>query len=162
MRFWDLTTGSRDVLYESRYELYGLAIPPDGSAMVAIDRTGGVVVIDSETGETSSLEPANSGGALTFTPNGETLALTGEGGTVLWDFESGRISRELLGNFYPAVAGVFVNAGSELYVSSGEGFIRGYYLDPLDLVEQARSETTRSLTDDECDRYLETTGGCES
>jgi hypothetical protein len=48
----------------------------------------------------------------------------------------------------------FVNSGTELRVVSGEGLDRAYVLDPLDLVEIARSELTRELTETECEQFL--------
>jgi hypothetical protein len=37
---------------------------------------------------------------------------------------------------------------------STEGTMRGYALDPVDLLDLARAETTRELTDAECERFL--------
>jgi len=47
-----------------------------------------------------------------------------------------------------------VNDGTELRVAGGLGFDRGYLLDPVDMVELARSIAPEGLTDAECEQYL--------
>jgi hypothetical protein len=68
--------------------------------------------------------------------------------------ESGAIVRRFQGAIYQTTAVAFINGGTQLRVHSGEGVDRGYLLDPLDLVELARSEASRELTDAECRQYL--------
>jgi hypothetical protein len=89
------------------------------------------------------------------------LAGTGPGGVTLWDVETGRITRQIRGSVYPTTDAVFIHDGKELLVSSGEGMIRGYFLDPLDLVAAAKGEVGRSMTDEECRRYL-AVNGCDT
>jgi hypothetical protein len=52
----------------------------------------------------------------------------------------------------PTVA--FVNDGDEIRAASLEGIVRGYVLDELELLEIAREEPDRDMTEEECQRYL--------
>ncbi|MDX1449130.1 MAG: hypothetical protein R3246_08725, partial [Acidimicrobiia bacterium] len=156
VRLWDLDAGTGQVLHQFDYEVWSIVADASGSHLVAIDRAGNVVEIDLEEGGIMrTLEPVATGGELTFSTDGATLAGTGPDGVTLWDFATGRVTRKIRGSVYPTTDAVFISGGSELLVSSGEGMLRGYYLDPLDLVAAAKAETTRELTDEECRRYLD-------
>jgi WD40 repeat protein len=142
-------------LHEFDYELYALAQSPDGEHLVVIDRSGAVVELDATVGGViRSLEEVSSGMRLTFSPDGRYLAGVGPAGAFLWHFETGRIIREFSGSVYPPSDVEFIEDGSQILVASGEGILRGYLLDPLDMVELARSEVSRELTEDECELYL--------
>ena len=70
-----------------------------------------------------------------------------------WDLQSGEIHRRIgraIGK--PTVA--FVNDGGEIRSASLEGIVRGYVLDPLELLGIARGESDRDMTEEECQRYL--------
>ncbi|MGD2100674.1 MAG: BTAD domain-containing putative transcriptional regulator [Acidimicrobiia bacterium] len=160
VRTWDLSTGANTVLAEFDYELYAVALTPDGEHVVAMDRSGAVGVIDPAGGGiVRELEDISSGGRISFSPDGRYLAGAGRAGTFLWDFESGRVIREFQGAVYPPSDIEFIEDGSKILVASGEGIIRSYLLDPLDMVMLARSEVSRGLTDDECQLYLERSCG---
>jgi WD40 repeat protein/serine/threonine protein kinase/two-component SAPR family response regulator len=155
VRSWNLSTGHGAVLHEFDYELYALAQSPDGEHLVVIDRSGAVVELDATVGGViRSLEEVSSGMRLTFSPDGRYLAGVGPAGAFLWHFETGRIIREFSGSVYPPSDVEFIEDGSQILVASGEGILRGYLLDPLDMVELARSEVSRELTEDECELYL--------
>jgi WD40 repeat protein len=162
VRLWDVTTGAGEVLYQFEHEVFSVALDPVGSQLVAVDRAGTVVEVDLEQGgAVRTLEPLSSGGELSFSVDGTMLAGTGPGGVTLWDVETGRITRQIRGSVYPTTDAVFTHDGKELLVSSGEGMIRGYFLDPLDLVAAAKGEVGRSMTDEECRRYL-AVNGCDT
>ena len=162
VRLWDVTSGVGEVLYQFEHEVFSVALDTAGSHLVAADRAGNVVEIDPEGGgAVRTLEPLSSGGELSFSPDGTMLAGTGPAGVTVWDMATGRVTRQIRGSVYPTTDAVFINGGRELRVSSGEGMIRGYYLDPQDLVAAAKAEVTRSMTDEECGRYLGE-AGCES
>jgi hypothetical protein len=67
--------------------------------------------------------------------------------------ETARITRRFGGAIFETANVAFVNGGTELRVTSGEGINRGYALDPIDLLEIAKGLVSRSLTDAECERY---------
>lgn len=156
VRAWDLETGANRVLRTFDFEVSSLAFSADGSRLAVAPRSGQVVILNADSGDVElELESVSGAPELAFSPDGSLLAGAGPGPVVhLWDTQTGLLQRRLYGAIYPATGVVFVNDGRELRVASGEGVERGYFLDPLDLVELARQEVGRELTEDECQRYL--------
>ncbi|HSJ84407.1 MAG TPA: BTAD domain-containing putative transcriptional regulator [Acidimicrobiia bacterium] len=156
IRAWNIETGEGRILRTFDYEIISLAFTADGPRLASADRSGSVVMMDANSGEIELVLEAVSGPAeLTFSTDGSLLAGAGPGTVVhLWNTQTGLLQRRLQGAIYPVMGTVFVNDGTELRVSSDEGLIRGYLLDPVDLVELARQEVSRGLTEDECQRYL--------
>lgn len=70
----------------------------------------------------------------------------------LWDADSGTQLLRLRGNDVWELE--FSPDGSRLATSSGDGEVRIWALDVDDLIEIARGELTRGLTDAECSPYL--------
>jgi len=116
---------------------------------------GTLVDIDPDSREVlRTLEGPGGGVALVFSPDGRYLAGVGLPGAVLWDLSTNRIVRRFQGNFYRPTNAAFINDGGEILIASGEGMIRRYLTDPLDLVELARSEAIRELKEAECQLYM--------
>lgn len=118
---------------------------------------GTVEIWDPATGRKTATLAGHTGGAweVAFAPDGDTVATTGADGTVrLWDAVSGEQTLVLTGHrgFVNSVA--FSPDGSRLASASADGTVRVWALDLDDLVEIARNELTRTLTDEECQRYL--------
>lgn len=159
VRIWDVSTGQGRVIHEAAHESYALAATPDGQRIVTIDLAGTIVEIEVGTGVVGrEFESMSSAAALTMSPDGKYLAGAGLGGAVLWDMESGQVVRRFEDSVYAPTDVIFVNAGTQLRVSSGEGAVRGYHVDPIDILELARGQVSRSLTSEECSRYLGTDG----
>jgi WD40 repeat protein len=156
VRVWDTRTGEGRVLRTFDDHVFSVAYAPDGSVLAAADRRGTIVVVDADGGDVVLVPDEVSGRTdLVVSPDGRTLAGAGPGPFAhLWDLETGRLVRRLGGAAYHPRSVAFVNGGTELRVASGEGILRGYVLDPHDLVELARDQVTRTLTDEECERYL--------
>ena len=72
----------------------------------------------------------------------------------MWDLGTGRIARRFEGAVYKSKSVAFVEDGTVLRVASGEGIDRRYLLDPLDLMELAKTKAGRQLTEAECQQYL--------
>ena len=156
VRLWDLESATGRVLHQFDYIGISVAWSSNGELLAASDRSGSIVVIDAGSGSIV-LEPESvpGGSDLTFSPDGQFLAGAGPArNSYLWDLSTGRIVRTFEGAVYHATSVAFINDGSQIRVASTEGFDRGYLLDPLDLLELARSEVTRQLTDEECVEYL--------
>lgn len=156
VRVWDLDTGRSTVLYTFDFELASVAVSNDGSRIAASDSTGDMVLLDAGTGEVLSHPERVSGRTfLRFSPDDTMLAGAGpEPVTNLWDVESGRIIRRFHGAIYPANSVAFLEGGTVLLVASGESLQRRYVLDPHRLLELARTEVGREMTEVECLGYL--------
>ncbi len=51
VREWDLSTGAGRILHTFDYEVFSVTATPDGSRLVANDATGGIVVLDADSGD---------------------------------------------------------------------------------------------------------------
>lgn len=157
VRVWNPLAGDGRVLRSFDYETVSLAYSPDGERLAVAERTGAIFVLDRVTGEIVLTLDAVSGPPteLAYSPDGDRLAGAGPGHFAhVWETDTGRLVRRLQGSVYAPMGVAFVNDGSELLVLATEGVLRRYLLDPVDMVELARDEVSRDLTEAECQRYL--------
>jgi WD40 repeat protein/DNA-binding SARP family transcriptional activator len=129
---------------------------PSGSRIVAAGEDKPVVIWDVKSGARVAVLAGQSGGVTkaAFSPDGARVATAGNDGTVRL-FEAATGAEQLvLGDSGCAVRGVaFSPDGSKLASTSCDG-VRVWALDIDDLLEIAREEVGRSLTDEECRQYL--------
>jgi len=92
---------------------------------------------------------------ITFSTDGKYIATAGFDGIVkLWDAETGRELLTLTGHI-AGISGVsFSPDGKHLATSSDDGTVRVYLLNIEELITLAKSRLTRSLTTEECQKYL--------
>jgi serine/threonine protein kinase/DNA-binding SARP family transcriptional activator/WD40 repeat protein len=156
LRVWDVISGEGKVFESFDYEAHSVAYSIDGRLIAVSDRTGLVEVLDADTGDlVMTPEPVSGPTWLRFSPDHRYLAGAAPGPYVhLWDLETGLMSRRLEGSVYWPQDVVFVNEGRQILVMSTEGILRGYHVDSEDLLEAARDEVGRSMTEKECQRYL--------
>lgn len=156
LRVWNVISGDGEVYKGFDYEAHSLAYTVDGSLLAVSDRTGLVEVLDADTGNSvMTLESVSGPTWLRFSPDGRYLAGAAPGPYVhLWDLETGFISRRLEGAVYWPQDVVFINEGRQILVMSTEGVLRGYHLDPEDLLAAAHDEVGREMTEKDCQRYL--------
>jgi WD40 repeat protein/DNA-binding SARP family transcriptional activator len=114
-------------------------------------------VWDPATGQRVATLAGSTGGvtAFAFNADGSRLATGGLDGTVrIWDPSSGEQLVVLRGHYASVVSVAFSPDGSRVASVGVEGVVRVWALDVDDLVDVAEREVTRTLTDQECRRYL--------
>lgn len=161
VRIWDVGDGSNRILEEFGFPLISMDVSSDGRRLVAADSTGNLRILEVSTGEEILPRPQNVPGQtdIVFSPDGGSLAGGGPGPLVyVWDVGSGEIEQRL-GRAIGAPEVAFVNGGSQIRSASIEGIVRGYVLDPGELLEIVRLMLRREMTDQECARYLH--GPCQ-
>jgi WD40 repeat protein/DNA-binding SARP family transcriptional activator len=158
-RLWDAESGELLATLPLGTQAFWVAFSPDGLRLATTEVSGLVKIWD-----VTSLPPREALTlkghtarvlAVAWSPDGKRLASGGFDGTVrLWDSATGQ---ELL-NLGLHTSGVisvdFSQDGSRLVSGGWDGTVRVYTLRLEELVALARQRLTRSLTDDECRRYL--------
>ena len=161
-KVWDAATG-KELLTLSGHKagLWAVAFSPDGRSMATAGQDGTAKVWDAATGQELLTLSGHTGNVLdvAFSPDGRRVATASGDGTVkLWDvsIESAR-SEQPLTLYHPNAATVtsvaFSPDGKRLAASSADG-VRIYALPLEDIIALAKSRVTRSLTADECRKYL--------
>jgi WD40 repeat protein len=93
--------------------------------------------------------------SLSFSPDGQLLASGSWDGQVkLWEVATGREKLTLLDQEAPVVALAYSQDGKYLAVASTAGQVRIFLTRLEDLIALARERVTRTLTTEECQKYL--------
>ncbi|MCI0634612.1 MAG: protein kinase [Actinobacteria bacterium] len=128
-----------------------------GSRVATAGPDGLVRIWDVETGRSVVVLAAPSGDLpdIVFSPDGSRLATAGSDGIVrLFDATSGEQVLALRGHEGAVARLAFSPDGTMLASKSLDGTVRIWALDLDDLLEIARQQVRRSLTDEECRQYL--------
>jgi WD40 repeat protein len=154
VRIWDWERG--EVVRTIEANVYSLDFDPSGSR-IATAGPEGVEIWNVESGTRVSVLEGQSGGVtdVAFSPDGSRLATSSDDGTVLlFEADTGAQQFVLRGSGC-AVEGVsFSPDGTKLASTSSCDGVRIWALDIDDLLEIARREVPRALTDEECRQYL--------
>ncbi len=140
--------------------LWAVAYSPDGRWIATASNDGTAKVWDATTGKELFTLPSQTGviDDVAFSPDGRRLATSGtEGVAKVWDVSSeGVPSQQPLTLYAPGipVGAVWGPDGKRLAVASYDGTARVYALPLEDILAIAKSRVTRSLTADECQKYL--------
>jgi WD40 repeat protein/DNA-binding SARP family transcriptional activator len=158
-RLWDADTGEALATLPLGTQAFWVAFSPDGSRLATTEISGLVKIWD-----VTSLPPrdvltlkghTSRTLAVAWSPDGTQLASGGFDGTVrLWDAASGQEQLNLALHTDGVISVSFSPDGSRLVSGGWDGTVRVYALKLEELVSLARKRLTRSLTDDECRRYL--------
>ncbi len=138
-------------------EYYGLALSPDGR-LLALGRSDGVVTLwDVDTGENIRQLTGHASIVLgmSFSRDGAHLATSAfDKLAKVWDVATGNELATFYGNGSNVFSAMLSPDGRHLATVGADGTLRLYVLDTAELVQLARSRTSRMLTDEECRRYL--------
>jgi basic membrane protein A len=148
---------------------WGIAFSPDGTRLATASNDGTAILWDVQSGQRLLRLHGHNGyvNHVAFYPDGTRLATAGQDGTVrLWDTATGQEVLTLRGNsseivrlaFSPACS-ILTQEGSEqcgtrLVTAASDGTMRFYLTRIEDLLGLARARVTRSLTTEECQKYL--------
>jgi len=159
VRLWDWARG--EVARTINAPAERAAFDPTGARIATTTNlpagdAGIVQIWDSTTGqELTSLEGHAGVWDVAFSPDGSSVATAGSDRTVrLWDPDSGGQVLALRGHGGLVTTVTFSPDGSKLASVSVDGTVRVWALDLHDLIEIAKSQVRRTLTDEECRQYL--------
>jgi WD40 repeat protein/DNA-binding SARP family transcriptional activator len=158
-RLWDAATGKALATLPHGSDVFPPAFSPDGSRLAIPERDRRVTIWDvaSDPPVVVRTLEGHTGGVLdvAWSPDGTRLATAGLDGTVrLWDAASGQEVLNLALHTAGVLTASFSPDGTRLVSGSWDGTVRVYALRLEELVALAHQRLTRSLTEDECRRYL--------
>ena len=145
------------VIFGRGKELYGLAVSPDGSLLAAGDQDGNISLWEVESGEKLHTLSGHAGLVLrvAFSQDGSRLASAGfDRLAKIWDVNRGSELFSLYGNASNVFGVAFSPDGRSLATAGADGSIRTYTLQLDKLIALARARLTRTLTHDECRKFL--------
>ena len=155
MRIWDWERG--EVVRTISADAFSVDFDPSGSRIATAGRTGQAEIWDVDSGTRLAVLAGNSGGdqRVAFSPDGSRVATAGFDGTVrLFEADTGAQQLVLRGHRCGVQSVAFSPDGTKLASASVCDGVRIWALDIDDLLEIARQQVTRSLTDEECRQYL--------
>ncbi|MGH6691965.1 MAG: WD40 repeat domain-containing protein, partial [Gammaproteobacteria bacterium] len=158
VRIWDWERGEVVRTIQAKGPV-AVVFDPTGSRIATTrSRESLADVWDVETGQNLATLAGHTGylwEEVAFSPDGSVIATGSTDGTVrLWDAESGSQTMVLRGHKGPVGSVVFSPDGNKVASVSGDGTVRVWAVDLDDLIEIAKDELTRALTDEECGQYL--------
>jgi WD40 repeat protein len=155
---WDWARGELVLTIDADTPSYPqVDLDPTGPRVVLTGSDGLAEVWDVDSGERVTVLAGPSGGVkdLAFSPDGSRIATASLDGLVrLFDADTGAQHLVLRGSGCAVEGVAFSRDGTKLASSSQCDGVRIWALDIDDLLEIARREAGRSLTDGECRQYL--------
>jgi WD40 repeat protein len=158
VRIWDWARGETVLTIDADTPSYSqVDFDPTGPRVVLTGSDGLAEVWEVDGRERVAVLAGPPGGVkdLAFSPDGSRIATAGVDGRVqLFDADTGAQHLVLRGSGCAVEGVAFSPDGKKLVSSSGCDGVRIWALDIDDLLEIARREAGRSLTDGECRQYL--------
>jgi WD40 repeat protein/transcriptional regulator with XRE-family HTH domain len=155
---WDLASGQPALTLKGDLPLVSsLSFSPDAKRLVTSGTDGNARVWDTTTGQLLLTLKGHTGeiSGVDYSPDGGSIATGSIDSTArLWNAVSGEELLALREHTSTVTGVAFSPDGKRLGTSSLDGTVRFYALDNEDLLSLARQRLTRSLTTEECQRYL--------
>jgi WD40 repeat protein len=157
VRLFDAQTG--EMLSEEHNPSFIVYVlfSPDGKQYIAASVDGTALVRDTTTGNTLFPMLTNSATIydMNYSSDGKYIATAGLDGVVkVWDANTGKELHTLQASSAQVRGAHFSANGTHLFTTGMDGVIREYTLNIQELVELAKARLTRSLTVEECKKYL--------
>jgi WD40 repeat protein len=157
VRVWDWTRGEVLLTIAAEGPLAQVDFDPNGPRVVLSGSDGLAEIWDVESGKRVALLAGPPGGVkdLSYSPDGSRVASASADGLVrLFDAETGALRLRLRGSGCAVEGVAFSPDGTKLAFTSWCDGVRIWALDIDDLLEIARREAGRAITDAECRQYL--------
>lgn len=159
-KVWDAATGQELLTLKGHVGgVYSVAFSPDGTRLATVSSDGTAKLWDATSGKelfTFSGHTAQVNG-LAITPDGKRLATaSADGTTKVWEIpsEGGQTEQPLSLYSGNSRTVAFSPDGRRLLTGGSDGILRIYALPIEDIVGIAKSRLTRTLTIDECQKFL--------
>jgi WD40 repeat protein/class 3 adenylate cyclase len=140
-----------------------VAFDPSGASLAVARFDGTMEIHEVGSGRRLLRFPSHSSVLdLAYSPDGDRIAAGGDDGTVrIFDAEDGTQQLVLRGHRFLVSGVAFSPDGRRLVSASPDGLVRVWALELDELIDLARAELTRELSDEECRQYLHLEGGCQ-
>jgi basic membrane protein A len=157
VRLWDATTGKDILILRGHADsVLAAAFHPNGKSVATASRDGTAKIWNTTSGEDLFTLRGHTSQVISiaYSPDGTRIATASRDGTAkLWDASTGEEVLTFLGDGSGLSDIAFSPDGTRL-ATGGDNGVRVYLLQIEDLIALARTRVTRSLTSEECQKYL--------
>ncbi len=155
---WDAASGQKLASLTGHDSgVHGVVFSPDGTRLATASQDATAKVWDASSGQELLTLTGHTGGLrdIAFSAGGTRLATVSLDGTArVWDITSGQEVLTLTGHTGAVLGVAFSPDGRWLATASVDGTVRVYLLRIEELIALAQSRVGRSLSVEECERYL--------
>jgi WD40 repeat protein len=158
VRIWDATNGQElGVLSGEGKEIYGVVLSPHGNLLAVSNQDGVITLWDANSLDKLRTFTGHAGlvNRIVFNRDGNRLASSSfDRLAKVWDVSTGNEVISLYGNTGNVFGVSFSPDGNRVVTAGADRTIRMFTTKTEELVALAESRLTRSLTTDECEKYL--------